>query len=60
MYLTYLMMRSLSAVGNRLCENCEEMSHACDANVRFLSYLYFQTGLKDVHYGLLVIQRGSL
>ena len=60
MYLTYLMMRSLSAIGKRLCENCEEKSHACDANVIFLSYPYLQTGFKDEQDGLLVMQRGSL
>ena len=41
------MMRSLSAIRKRLCENCEEKAHACDANVRFLSYPYIQTGFKD-------------
>jgi len=39
------------ALLKRLCENCEVKSRYCDANVRFLSYPYIQTGFKDEQNG---------
>ena len=59
-YRPYVLLHSLSDIVKRLCENCEEISHDCDANVIFLSYPYLQTSFGDEQDLFIVMQRGSL